>query len=1288
MYKVSKQYLERIYSGGAKSKAKIKFNGVELENANRLIEKITIKRRILANGSERFSLDNFIATEVEMILHNVSLDTIKEPVDISIGTLVGDTYEYVPIGIFKIEGSPTTDKDKTTLQLRDNAIKFDFNYNAQPVIDNNGGSATLKQIFNNICELAEVETDVTSFNGEDLKFGIFDNTITARQYISYIAEQAGMMATIDRTGKLTFVDLNSDSAQIVSGKTVTFDSELERSLSFQVNGNTEQTTYSGKNKFNYITTLLSSNYGLTNKINADGSITTTGKPTRDYASIVSGYNITDELEDGETYTLSQSIASDKVYAQINARKSDNTYTYIPLNNKTIKTRAFKVDKTTYASYTIDVQTTTMAVWGDSSLTITNKYMLCKGTDNASTSFEPYVGGESSPNPDYPSEIENVKGRNLLPNLLAQGSWNTTNTHTRVSNYSNVYLKAGTYTFSSDIDITKYKVWLGTSTKKLPHTDWNIINEIQTWIPLKKYTFTIKNDGYFLVMYRKADDSNITPDELNGLEQQLEKGSIATRYVPYGNIQIVKTGKNLFNPAINFRESIGGLTNTLNPDGNITISGKPTYNFVQVIGARDITDELEDGKVYTLSQTNKQTKFYGSIAARKSDGTNTYFSSSPSGSVSITINKSIYTNYLIYMQSSSTAHWGDESLTITSAFQLEKGSTATDYEPYTKEVVNIDLKGNELCSNIDKSVKDNLFVTKNGKTEIFKKIGKVVLDGSDDEGWVYDSTYKYFRCPTYDFKTKTPVFNAKQLSNYFIITTSWVTFRDNTTQNSMFAIQDKSYKICIRNTKCTTVSEFKTWLSTHNIEIQYELENPETIELDTVTPLKSYMGQNNISNNADADMSVTYDLKRQPFEIPIRIVESLEKDETYKIGRVEYEDALRKFEQGEQDDYLYINSANPYISNQKQISDIYELLNGYSIDTFKTGKIIGNPALDGYDLIKFIYKNKEYITLNQGTLTFNGVMIQTNETTIGTEAKQSNVTVKSQAAKFKRAFTEIDAVNAQVKITTEQTNTIQDNLTNNYYTIEQSNTLIQNAQSGLTNTFSEAGGNNIFRNTGLWFSQSDIDNPYEYWTGKNVSKQNTDKSSNGSLMMLKKGTLEQEQVVSNGNYTVSFKYKKLIQLATCKVIVNDNEYELTQMTDTEWQTGSKDADGNIVIKPLEVTSNHINVKFTSTVDNAIEIYDLMVNAGTVKLAYSQNENEVTTDTVNISKGITITSSANDTKFKANADGIRIVDKNNEKTILTEFTDKGMSTKEMEVENGATIVKVLVQNVGSQTWFTRI
>ena len=43
----------------------------------------------------------------------------------------------------------------------------------------------------------------------------------------------------------------------------------------------------------------------------------------------------------------------------------------------------------------------------------------------------------------------------------------------------------------------------------------------------------------------------------------------------------------------------------------------------------------------------------------------------------------------------------------------------------------------------------------------------------------------------------------------------------------------------------------------------------------------------------------------------------------------------------------------------------------------------------------------------------------------------------------------------------------------------------------------------------------------------------------------------------------------------------------------------------------------------------------VNVGRTKLAYSQNANETTTDTVNISQGITITSSNTDTIFKANA-----------------------------------------------------
>ena len=75
-----------------------------------------------------------------------------------------------------------------------------------------------------------------------------------------------------------------------------------------------------------------------------------------------------------------------------------------------------------------------------------------------------------------------------------------------------------------------------------------------------------------------------------------------------------------------------------------------------------------------------------------------------------------------------------------------------------------------------------------------------------------------------------------------------------------------------------------------------------------------------------------------------------------------------------------------------------------------------------------------------------------------------------------------------------------------------------------------------------------------------------------------------------------------------------------------------------------------------------------------------------DTVNISKGITITSSDTDTTFKANADGIRTLD--NSGNELTVFTDRGTRTKEMIVENQATICNTLIQDINNQTWFTRL
>ena len=264
----------------------------------------------------------------------------------------------------------------------------------------------------------------------------------------------------------------------------------------------------------------------------------------------------------------------------------------------------------------------------------------------------------------------------------------------------------------------------------------------------------------------------------------------------------------------------------------------------------------------------------------------------------------------------------------------------------------------------------------------------------------------------------------------------------------------------------------------------------------------------------------------------------------------------------------------------------------------------------------------------------------------------------------------------------------ENLMNNYYTISQTNELVQTAEDGLVNAYTTTGGANIFVNTGLWFVNDNNDqnvNPYEDWKGKALRKSN-DEASNGNSILLQNGTFEQEQEVPNGNYSISFMYKKLISQSVASVVINGKEYQLNSTTLKEFYTGEKNEKNEYITEPIIVTAGHLKIQFKCNANGGVEIYDLMANKGSIKLAYSQNQNETTTETVKISKGITITSTNMETIFKANANGIRILSLQNEK--IAYFTDKGLSTKELTVENKAQMCSTLISEVGDQTWLTRM
>lgn len=217
-FKVSEQYKKQIYEQENDHKLKILINGVELEDADYYCEKLTVISKVIPNGTKNLYLHNLISKEATLIIHDIDTTTLEGKIDISIGTLVDDNYEYVPIGIFNVQGKPTTANGKTTISLRDNSVLLDFNYNALPLmqsLNQSNPQATLNQILDDICSQAGIGRNFTTFLHEDNIVGIYDNTITARNYVTWIAEQAGALPIIDRYGNLDFVYLNNLTTQII-----------------------------------------------------------------------------------------------------------------------------------------------------------------------------------------------------------------------------------------------------------------------------------------------------------------------------------------------------------------------------------------------------------------------------------------------------------------------------------------------------------------------------------------------------------------------------------------------------------------------------------------------------------------------------------------------------------------------------------------------------------------------------------------------------------------------------------------------------------------------------------------------------------------------------------------------------------------------------------------------------------------------------------------------------------------------------------------------------------------
>lgn len=223
-------------------------------------------------------------------------------------------------------------------------------------------------------------------------------------------------------------------------------------------------------------------------------------------------------------------------------------------------------------------------------------------------------------------------------------------------------------------------------------------------------------------------------------------------------------------------------------------------------------------------------------------------------------------------------------------------------------------------------------------------------------------------------------------------------------------------------------------------------------------------------------------------------------------------------------------------------------------------------------------------------------------------------------------------------------------------------------------FKQIGGSNLFLNS---IGDFGSDN----WEGNVKTSNNTDilrhsNSPSGNCFNLQNGIAKQIVFVKNGTFTISFTYKKLINLAECKVRINGTEYVLSELNYTDFEV------------TLDIVDNNITFEMISDTNYSCYIIDLLLNNGNQKQPWSPNSNEIISGSVKAnSSGLEITSNTKNTRLFAGADGVRIENVVNGETVA-EFTDTGTETEDLLVKGKAQIAGLLIQKVGNQIWLSSL
>lgn len=722
-----------------------------------------------------------------------------------------------------------------TTEFNDNVTQktSDFNQNVTSKTDEFNSNAYAKtEEFNSN---AEQKTNEFNENASSLQ----------EQFSKVVEENEQLNKTISNLPKIkeqTGTDLTLENTSVGY-----FYHENKKGM--RLAGNVKQETTTGKNllppSYKYPDKTIN---GITIKNNNNGSVTITGTATTDFVINSNTPTLKDRLllKSGSYY---QQCAERISLYDSNDNWKENTY------------KEFSITEPLYIHHLF------ISFTSGKTYNMTWWYQLEKGT--TATEYEPYTGGQPSPNLDYPSDVRVVRGKNqfdkenanIINCYFKNSSLGIMTSHPRQRTlYMPIKINT-TYTVQkSNLGSTEARFSIGT-TSELP-TEGIQVNQIINNTEATDLTITTdKNAKYLVVWYYCTENTEITEEEvLDSI--QIEEGSIATKYMPFNTIGIKVMNENFLpfnnqdfiipNKGIHFYCKDGNLYvdgASIGETSSTTIEFKTYFSFY-----------LYPGIYYFSRGTYKEP-----IYLRKYDDNSELIVNE--GQITIYKKTLVYLGLCIYQQTFSNT-----MLPI----RLEKLPVATTYIPHQEQNYPLSL-GDLWLGKIGKY--EDYFYKENNEWYLYKIIAKVVLNGSED--WftlVNLNTSNTSWLQNEDILSDS--LSILAISNDYLYCNSFTisNIYNPRTQQGLCYHTDRRVQIRINNDLLDTtspetiVSSFKTYLSNHRVELYYVLATPKAEKITDTTLIKqlddlenalSYQGQTNISQDADVPFRISasalYDL---------------------------------------------------------------------------------------------------------------------------------------------------------------------------------------------------------------------------------------------------------------------------------------------------------------------------------------------------------------------------------------------------------------------------------------------